>query len=156
MFYAELQQGHAGPGLADGGAASCGSVGGVVFLGQKFRSRSFFRLLCQQSDPTKSNHAFVIAGVFLRYNVVLGDDAEGSLIGFLHGIYFVSAYSAVKIESGAAIYIADGNRIGIVLVPGQRQYACGSVFQNLHTFFFTELLSASAHFPEHSQILLLC
>ena len=61
-------------------------------------------------------------------------------------------FRAVKIELPFFVYIADGDGIGVAVIPGQRQDAGSSPPQNGDAVLFGQFLPLSPHFTKHDSL----
>lgn len=72
--------------MVDGFLAFGDGIVRGIFDGQFFHSFPFFAVALQNADLAEYDHTAEVRGVFLRYDLILADDAEGSLGAFSDGV----------------------------------------------------------------------
>lgn len=93
-------------------------------------------------DLSKYDGTRIVSGIFLRYNDILADDAEGCLFILPYGIQLVAAPGTVEIDRRVCriIYKAQWNRIWISVAAQDGQDAGGPLEQNFFRLFLCQFL----------------
>ena len=149
MLHGHFQQAQGPPlGINDPAAVFSCIIGGI-FLSQFFNGGPFPGIFLQNVYPAKGDGAAEPGGIGFRLDVVLFDDAEGSLFTAPVGIQFVSRFCTMEINPSIIPHIAERNPVGISFIPQQSQNTAAAPLQDLHDFFLGEGLLFSSHFPKH-------
>ena len=145
----DLQQTERAPFPLNGRLPPLGRVRRGIFEGQPLNGGALVPVLLQNPQGAKQNDTAEIAGVGLGHHLVLVHDAEGDLGTAPEGVQLVAGLGAVKIDPLPVIDIADGQGIGIALVPGQGQHAGGAPKEHRVALRPAHGLPASPHIPKH-------
>src|SRR5699024_8453350 len=92
----------------------------------------------------------VVGGVLLGVDLILADDAEGDFAVSGDGVDLVAGGGAVEVDDAVLVDVAEGDGIGIAVVPGYGENAGGVLLENLFTRFSGKGLAAPSHFSKHS------
>ena len=95
----------------------------IITIAEHIGCCQLFLFIADNVDSAECYYTAKEGGVLLRLHIILLDDTEGCFVRLEDSINFMSAQSAVEIQSSIIIYIADGYCIRIAIITKQCQCA---------------------------------